>query len=59
MIRSWIHPSHLEAVERLEAKYAGHGFRFDTGFAGSLPVQASGRIRRRYFYVRFHSDGAS
>lgn len=58
MTRSWIHPSHLETVERLEAKYAEHGLRFDSGFAGSVPVQASGRIGRRYFYFRFRHDSA-
>jgi hypothetical protein len=59
MTSTWIHPSHQEAVDRLEARYAQHGLRFDSGFAGALPVQASGRIGRRFFYFRFRHDSAS
>jgi hypothetical protein len=54
-----IHPSHAAVVARLEEKYAHMGLRFDTGFAGSVPVQASGRIGRRFFYFRFRGDCAS
>jgi hypothetical protein len=54
-----IHPSHADAVARLEERYAPLGLRFDTGFAGSVPVQASGKIGRRFFYFRFRHDTAS
>lgn len=54
-----IHPSHAPVVARLEDKYAHLGLRFDTGFAGSVPVQAGGRIGRRFFYFRFRGDTAS
>jgi hypothetical protein len=54
-----IHPAHQPVVDRLEAKYAHLGLRFDTGFAGSVPVQANGRIGRRFFYFRFRGDTAS
>lgn len=40
-------------------RYADLGIRFDTGFVGSVPVQASGRIGRRFFYFRFRGDTAS
>lgn len=54
-----IHPAHQAVVDRLEEKYAHLRLRFDTGFAGSVPVQASGRIGRRYFYFRFRGDTAT
>lgn len=54
-----IHPSHEAVVARLEAKYAHLGLRFYYGFGGSVPVQAWGRIGRRFFYFRFRGDCAS
>ncbi|QOD05662.1 hypothetical protein [Pseudarthrobacter sp. BIM B-2242] len=54
-----IHPSHTAVVARLEEKYAHLGVRFYQGFAGSVPVQAYGRIGRRFFYFRFRGDCAS
>lgn len=54
-----IHPTHEAVVARLEAKYAHLGIRFYQGFAGSVPVQAYGRIGRRFFYFRFRGDCAS
>lgn len=54
-----VHPSHEAVVARLEEKYAHLGMRFYQGFAGSVPVQAYGRIGRRFFYFRFRGDCAS
>lgn len=54
-----IHPDHQAVVDRLETRYAALGLRFDSGFAGSIPVQASGRIGRRFFYFRFRGDTAA
>lgn len=54
-----IHPAHEAVVARLEAKYAHLGMRFYNGFGGSVPVQAWGRIGRRFFYFRFRGDCAS
>lgn len=51
--------SQAEMIARLEEKYAHLGLRFDTGFVGSIPVQATGRIGRRFIYFRFRSDTAS
>lgn len=48
-----------QLIALLTDKYAARGIRFDTGFVGSVPVQCSGRIGRRYFYFRFRSDSAS
>jgi hypothetical protein len=48
-----------ELIASLTERYADRGIRFDTGFVGSVPVQASGRIGRRYFYFRFRHDSAS
>lgn len=53
-------PETQEAViAALTQRYADQGIRFDTGFLGSVPVQASGRIGRRFFYFRFRGDHAS
>lgn len=46
-------------IAALTERYAGQRIRFDTGFVGSVPVQASGRIGRRFFYFRFRGDYAS
>lgn len=46
-------------IAGLEVKYQRIGLRFDSGFGGSSPVQANGRIGRRYFYFRFRHDHAS
>ena len=54
-----IHPDNQGTVDALEARYAHLGLRFDTGFEGSWPVQASGRIGRRFFYFRFKYDTAT
>lgn len=43
----------------LELEQAYPGLRFDTGFLGSVPVQAEGRLGNRWFYFRFRYDGAS
>ena len=51
--------SHKDVIASLTERYAGQGIRFDTGFVGSVPVQASGRIGRRFFYFRFRGDCAS
>lgn len=48
-----------DLITELTRRYAGLGIRFDTGFVGSVPVQASGRIGRRFFYFRFRGDTAS
>jgi hypothetical protein len=51
--------SQEEVVAALTRRYAEQRIRFDTGFVGSVPVQASGRIGRRFFYFRFRGDTAS
>lgn len=48
-----------DLIASLTERYAHRGIRFDTGFVGSVPVQCSGRIGRRYFYFRFRGDSAS
>lgn len=48
-----------ELIALLTDRYAARGIRFDTGFVGSVPVQCSGRVGRRYFYFRFRHDSAS
>jgi hypothetical protein len=48
-----------ELIAALTERYASQNIRFDTGFVGSIPVQASGRIGRQYFYFRFRGDCAS
>lgn len=58
-VRYNIPDSQAGLISELEAKYADRRIRFDTGFVGSVPVQASGRIGRRYFYFRFRHDSAS
>lgn len=54
-----IHTGQEELIAALTERYANQKIRFDTGFAGSIPVQASGRIGRQYFYFRFRGDSAS
>lgn len=46
-------------IVELEARHQGIGLRFESGFHGFVPVQANGRIGRRYFYFRFRQDCAS
>jgi hypothetical protein len=46
-------------IGALTERYASQKIRFDTGFVGSIPVQACGRIGRQYFYFRFRHDSAS
>lgn len=48
-----------DIIAGLTERYAAQGIRFDTGFVGAVPVQASGRIGRRFFYFRFRGDHAS
>lgn len=53
-------PENQEAIiAELTQRYADQNIRFDTGFYGAVPVQASGRIGRRFFYFRFRGDHAS
>ncbi|HEX9088885.1 MAG TPA: hypothetical protein VF867_15310 [Arthrobacter sp.] len=54
-----IPPSQEDLIASLTARYADQGIRFDTGFVGSVPVQCSGRIGRRFFYFRFRGDTTS
>lgn len=49
--------SQRDMLLQLEEKYPG--LRFDTGFLGSVPVQAEGRLGARWFYFRFRYDHAS
>lgn len=49
--------SQLEMLLRLEENYPG--LRFDSGFLGSVPVQAEGRLGSRWFFFRFRYDHAS
>lgn len=51
--------SQEDVIAALTQRYADQAIRFDTGFVGSVPVQASGRIGRRFFYFRFRGDYAS
>lgn len=48
-----------ELIASLTDRYSPRTIRFDTGFVGSVPVQCSGRIGRRFFYFRFRGDSAS
>jgi hypothetical protein len=48
-----------ELIASLTERYPDQSIRFDTGFVGSVPVQCSGRIGRRYFYFRYRHDCAS
>ena len=54
-----IHPDHAGIVAELEERFAHLRLRMDSGFVGSVPVQCTGRIGRRYFYFRFRGDCAS
>lgn len=54
-----IHPDHEEIVTGLQERFAHLRLRMDSGFVGSVPVQCTGRIGRRYFYFRFRGDTAS
>jgi hypothetical protein len=54
-----IRPEQEDLIASLTERYADQNIRFDTGFVGSVPVQACGRIGRRFFYFRFRGDTAS
>jgi len=54
-----VRPEQEELIATLTVRYADLNIRFDTGFGGSVPVQCSGRIGRRFFYFRFRGDTAS
>lgn len=54
-----IRPEQEDLIAALTERYADQKIRFDTGFNGSVPVQACGRIGRQYFYFRFRGDSAS
>ncbi|QOT19400.1 hypothetical protein [Paenarthrobacter sp. YJN-5] len=54
-----LRPEQEELIADLTERYANQKVRFDTGFVGSIPVQAYGRIGRQYFYFRFRGDSAS
>lgn len=54
-----VRPEQDDVIAALTERYAEQGIRFDTGFVGSIPVQACGRIGRRFFYFRFRGDTAS
>jgi hypothetical protein len=54
-----VRPEQEAVVAALTERYAEQSIRFDTGFVGSIPVQACGRIGRRFFYFRFRGDTAS
>lgn len=44
------------AVSNLESKYFHRGLQFETGFLGSVPVQAYGHLDGMRFYFRFRHD---
>lgn len=46
------------AVSNLESKYSHRGLQFETGFLGSVPVQAYGHLDGMRFYFRFRHDSA-
>lgn len=46
------------AVSNLESKYSHRGLQFESGFLGSLPVQAYGHLDGMRFYFRFRHDSA-
>lgn len=54
-----LRPEQDELIAALTERYASQNIRFDTGFVGSVPVQACGRIGRQFFYFRFRGDTAS
>lgn len=54
-----VRPEQEAVIAALTERYAEQNIRFDTGFVGSVPVQACGRIGRRFFYFRFRGDTAS
>lgn len=54
-----VRPEQEDLIAALTERYADKAIRFDTGFVGSVPVQACGRIGRRFFYFRFRGDTAS
>ncbi|MET4144280.1 hypothetical protein [Arthrobacter sp. UYCo732] len=54
-----VHSDQEELIAVLTERYAHQKIRFDTGFDGSVPVQATGRIGRQFFYFRFRYDTAS
>lgn len=54
-----VRPEQEALIGVLTERYARQKIRFDTGFVGSIPVQACGRIGRQFFYFRFRGDSAS
>lgn len=54
-----IRPEQEDLIAALTERYAAQRIRFHTSFNGSIPVQACGRIGRRFFYFRFRGDSAS
>lgn len=52
-------PAQEDLIAALTERYADQNIRFDTGFVGSIPVQACGRIGRHFFYFRYRGDSAS
>ncbi|ACL42038.1 hypothetical protein Achl_4087 (plasmid) [Pseudarthrobacter chlorophenolicus A6] len=54
-----IRPEQEDLIGALTERYAAQRIRFHTSFNGSVPVQACGRIGRRFFYFRFRGDAAS
>jgi hypothetical protein len=54
-----VRPEQEALIGALTERYASQKIRFDTGFVGSVPVQACGRIGRQFFYFRFRGDSAS
>lgn len=54
-----VRPEQEALIAALTERYASQKIRFDTGFVGSIPVQACGRIGRQFFYFRFRGDSAS
>lgn len=54
-----VYPEQEDLISALTERYADQRIRFDSGFNGSVPVQATGRIGRQFFYFRFRGDTAS
>lgn len=54
-----IRPEQEDLIAGLTERYAAQKIRFDTSFNGSIPIQACGRIGRRFFYFRYRGDSAS
>lgn len=47
------------AATNLEMRYANRGLKFNSGFRGSVPVQAFGTIDGMMFYFRYRGDYGS